>query len=913
MMTNQGMAYENSDEEGQEDNYDDDIENDVEQDLYEDFVTESTNESNELPTFSAVDGDDGDENAQSRPETDEERLMREMLVPGRTVWFDINEDYQIVPEGDASSNLVPHNAPPVAHRRAMAGTVGADSNMSGRSRAPPARLLAYKGKKTLRSLKSVEEGNEEGDTGDNDEALVDTDRSEEDDTTKNSRALNRYEKEKLLREYNAVIKQNVDFALGEDFRDAKREEQDRLWSQAVADGRVHLSHREFAMEYADRFKQAIRYFHSVRTMIRGMYSPPITSKDNDKHTGSFFVHRLNESLLYKIIEFAYPGQCDLVFFIANGRERERFLTTFYQQQHAWLTRGELNVDNNNVMESSSGTANAVEDDPFISMIKKLEQQFSHVQNHQLMIHDRLKDGVGDDDADNERAGNRGQPFRLCVRKRPLLAMERQIGAYDVASAVSPHMMLLHEGKMARTGRLLTMTHHLYALDRVFHEFVSNQDICDETVLPLLQWALEGNQSTLLCFGQTGTGKTYTLYGALKYLAEKLIGAAIRLTFYEVHGSKCYDLLSDRKLVHLRFDSEERSHIRGAKHIELLPLTSETELLTILSGALQLRSSLVTERNPISSRSHAVCTIEILKKVESRYDANVGNQQALSHEKGEDTINHIPRCKPQSLADYIANHRQSANDPGESKWEAIGKMTLVDLAGSERNYETTKMTAAQHKESADINLALMTLKECFRAYHQSLTSSANNNNASGKSQRIPYRASTLTKVLKDCFVVSRSSQAHHTTIIATISPTPTDLEHSLNTINHVLLMSSTLQRFYDFINVEVPKTSDSALSSIPIVQWTAQQVQAWIATVEKGKFAHLVLPQDVDGKRLLEMNASTFAQLFEAQERSGRQEQEGPTWVISIEETRRLNTISNALFRAVKREELLFGQSGRDRF
>ena len=37
-------------------------------------------------------------------------------------------------------------------------------------------------------------------------------------------------------------------------------------------------------------------------------------------------------------------------------------------------------------------------------------------------------------------------------------------------------------------------------------------------------------------------------------------------------------------------------------------------------------------------------------------------------------------------------------------------TLVDLAGSERNYETTHHSRAMHLESADINVALMSLKD-----------------------------------------------------------------------------------------------------------------------------------------------------------------------------------------------------------
>lgn len=52
------------------------------------------------------------------------------------------------------------------------------------------------------------------------------------------------------------------------------------------------------------------------------------------------------------------------------------------------------------------------------------------------------------------------------------------------------------------------------------------------------------------------------------------------------------------------------HVRGAVVEEAAPLQSAAQLMSLLKGALMLRSSRVTERNPISSRSHAVCSIEI---------------------------------------------------------------------------------------------------------------------------------------------------------------------------------------------------------------------------------------------------------------------------------------------------------------
>ena len=80
---------------------------------------------------------------------------------------------------------------------------------------------------------------------------------------------------------------------------------------------------------------------------------------------------------------------------------------------------------------------------------------------------------------------------------------------------------------------------------------SNSTVCEDEVKPLVDHALMGHQATLLCFGQTGTGKTYTLGGALEFLSHALAMQVIEVMVYEIHGKKCYDLLNKRNTVFLR--------------------------------------------------------------------------------------------------------------------------------------------------------------------------------------------------------------------------------------------------------------------------------------------------------------------------------------------------------------------------
>ena len=281
-------------------------------------------------------------------------------------------------------------------------------------------------------------------------------------------------------------------------------------------------------------------------------------------------------------------------------------------------------------------------------------------------------------------------------------------------------------------------------------------------------------------------------------------------------------------------------------------------------------------------------------------------------------------------------------------EKAGSIILVDLAGSERNYETLKMSAADHMLSADINTALMSLKDCFRAAAAKaagakVTVTANNHFsvfskgasqdparfkrrnkptpkihnyqddpcvskldnadtpplddgdgdaeaskendkrgvgaskrtralASGKAKaaaRVPFRAHLLTRVLKECFNPDGDMV---TTVIATVSPSPTDLMHSINTLNHVICMSPELEQLKSEVTVDIPVHTYFSPTA-PVEQWTAAHVQNWLASVDGGRFSMLQVPADLDGKGLLSLEVSSLTALFAGTLRKARQGEE----------------------------------------
>ena len=98
----------------------------------------------------------------------------------------------------------------------------------------------------------------------------------------------------------------------------------------------------------------------------------------------------------------------------------------------------------------------------------------------------------------------GNSFRISARCRPLLQYEKDLGAYNTIDPLpSSSEIVVHDGKLARGGRWLTMSHKTFPLDKVWGMDASNVDVCSTEVKPLLTRFRDGQSSSLICFGQTG--------------------------------------------------------------------------------------------------------------------------------------------------------------------------------------------------------------------------------------------------------------------------------------------------------------------------------------------------------------------------------------------------------------------------
>ena len=118
-----------------------------------------------------------------------------------------------------------------------------------------------------------------------------------------------------------------------------------------------------------------------------------------------------------------------------------------------------------------------------------------------------------------------------------------------------------------------------------------------------------------------------------------------------------------------------------------------------------------------------------------------------------------------------------------------RLARVDLAGSERGADRGKVVDERiRREGAEINKSLLALKECIRAL--SVGCGVNGGKDGGAlaaepsfvgEQRVPFRGSKLTQVLRDAFIGKNSK----TVLLAHVSPGHGHAEHTLNTLRYAI--------------------------------------------------------------------------------------------------------------------------------
>nr|XP_043610457.1 kinesin-like protein KIN-5B [Erigeron canadensis] len=290
---------------------------------------------------------------------------------------------------------------------------------------------------------------------------------------------------------------------------------------------------------------------------------------------------------------------------------------------------------------------------------------------------------------------------------------------------------------------------MFTFDKVFGPKAQQRSIYDQAIFPIVNEVLEGFNCTVFAYGQTGTGKTYTMEGGMRNKGGELPAEAgvipravrqifdtleaqnadysMKVTFLELYNEEIVDLLTtedysrsfeerQKKPISLMEDGKGCVLVRG---LEEEAVYSANDIYNLLERGAAKRRTADTLLNKRSSRSHSVFTITVHIK-----QATIGSEELIKY----------------------------------------GKLNLVDLAGSE-NISRSGARDGRAREAGEINKSLLTLGRVINALVE-------------HSGHVPYRDSKLTRLLRDSL-----GGKTKTCIIATVSPSAHCLEETLSTLDY----------------------------------------------------------------------------------------------------------------------------------
>jgi hypothetical protein len=371
----------------------------------------------------------------------------------------------------------------------------------------------------------------------------------------------------------------------------------------------------------------------------------------------------------------------------------------------------------------------------------------------------------------------------------------------------------------------------FKFDRVFDQYSSQAEVLRECT-PMLDAVLNGYNATIFAYGQSGSGKTFTMEGldwsadgdtraAAMSKAERAAYAGVipnaidyvfgamadsesardheflvRAQYIEIYNDLCYDLLADQPFERTLAVTERADktgfEVSGATDVVV---SSAKELRRLFRRGRAYRRQAATTNNDRSSRSHAIFTV----------------------------------CVESSAS------LDAAADAGETDVR-VGKLNCVDLAGSERLHDKEAEVKPRVRESHTINQSLLSLTRVITALSQqqqqqqqqhgsggmgtpresfastaplpqrssrgsgtftaasgllSPVAAAPGSVAStptGGSKHVPYRSSKLTMLLKDAL-----GGTAKTLVIAAVRPEFAFFEQSQNTLRFAAQLATIVNR------------------------------------------------------------------------------------------------------------------------
>ncbi|KAL0928168.1 hypothetical protein M5K25_000037 [Dendrobium thyrsiflorum] len=321
-------------------------------------------------------------------------------------------------------------------------------------------------------------------------------------------------------------------------------------------------------------------------------------------------------------------------------------------------------------------------------------------------------------------GDGGEEERIfvSVRVRPLISQEIEKNDHSKWEIINNTTIILKSNTPDRSVVLPCA----YTFDRVFGHNSDTRQVYEEGAKEVALSVVNGINSSIFAYGQTSSGKTYTMNGITVYTVEDIYEYIqkheerefiLKFSAIEIYNEGVSDLLSsDSTPLRLLDDPERGTVVEKLTEVRVRDICHLEELLAFCEDQRQIGE---TSLNEASSRSHQILRLTI-----------------------ESSARHHDRDSSSSLAATV---------------------NFVDLAGSERASQTLS-AGTKLKEGSHINRSLLTLGTVIRKLSK------------GRNTHVPYRDSKLTRILQN----SLGGNAR-TAIICTMSPARIHDEQSRNTL------------------------------------------------------------------------------------------------------------------------------------
>nr|CCA16650.1 kinesinlike protein putative [Albugo laibachii Nc14] len=359
---------------------------------------------------------------------------------------------------------------------------------------------------------------------------------------------------------------------------------------------------------------------------------------------------------------------------------------------------------------------------------------------------------------------------VCIRVRPLTEREERAKDANILRII-PNLhaiTVLH----AVTEQPLPGKHNTFQYDHIFGPDQRTLDIYDHVAHDIVQSAMNGINGTIFAYGQTSSGKTYTMQGDTLLLENTpfscdkgIIPLAVndifnfiescsdrvfllRVAYFEIYNEVIRDLLSlteEKQILKIREDPRKRGvYVDSQEEI----ITNAQSIFQLLTQGNQRRTIGHTAMNEKSSRSHAIFRIII----ESKQKLISGGFEGVE----------------------LRDRRTSEDDVNGAV--LVASLSFVDLAGSE-SLRHTMAEGIRQREAGNINKSLLTLSRVINALASQKSGSGTLNIPPNPQQpSAPFRDSKLTRLLQNSLDGNT-----RTLIICCVTPSDRFLEETKSTL------------------------------------------------------------------------------------------------------------------------------------